>query len=313
LTVFLTVDTEDTFFTRPRLMTGDGIGREFGIHGILDEFDARGLRATFFVNVYECERQPPGVVKTVVEEITARGHEVGLHSHQSPDLPFFDRPLFRLSLDQQVEVLRWGIDKLQTWAKAPVTSFRAGGYVVNGATFEALERLAIKIDSSCYFRSPNNHLQYETVNSVHRRGGVIEVPVTSVLRVNSERQLEHRKLDIDWLTPQQLLSGVGCLRQHGAGFAMVMMHSFSFLEKAARRAELPASERALFRSDAVFGRVAEIYGGKPAMRAALATFLDGLVADPAFSVRILRDALRELVEAAQQPLPDIVPIVVQNP
>ena len=40
-------------------MTGEGVGREFGVFGILDLLDARDLKATFFVNVYEKDRQPP--------------------------------------------------------------------------------------------------------------------------------------------------------------------------------------------------------------------------------------------------------------
>src|ERR1700746_241919 len=64
-TVFLTIDVEDSYFERPILMTGDGIGREFGVFGILDQLDAHGLKATFFVNVYESARQPKGVVEGV--------------------------------------------------------------------------------------------------------------------------------------------------------------------------------------------------------------------------------------------------------
>lgn len=310
-TVFLTIDTEDGFFTEPRMITGEGVGREFGVYGILDELDARKVRATFFINVYECERQPPGVIESVTREIHARGHEVGLHSHQSPNLAFFDRPLFRLSLEEQLYVLQWGADRLQQWTGTPVTSFRAGGYVLNEATFEAMSRVGIQIDSSCCFWSPNNHVQHQSVNSVHRRGSVVEVPVTAVLRVGSDRRAEHRKLDIDWLTTTQLMDGLSSLGEHHAGFAMVMMHSFTFIEKLTRRVGEAASGRAKFTSGEVFGRVAEICGAKPAMRTAFATFLDRVAADPTLRTATLREALPELQDAAARGVPDVVPIVAR--
>ena len=70
--------------------------------------DPSTLPATFFVNVFEAERQPPGAVAAVVREIAQRGHEVGLHTHPSPALEWYDKPLFRKSRNEQVEILNPG-------------------------------------------------------------------------------------------------------------------------------------------------------------------------------------------------------------
>jgi peptidoglycan/xylan/chitin deacetylase (PgdA/CDA1 family) len=311
-TVFLTIDTEDAYFTRPHLMTGEGIGRDFGVFGILDELDARGMRATFFVNLYESGRQPTGVVEGVVREIAERGHEVGLHTHPSPTLEFYRRPLFRLPRSAQADVLRWGADRIERWTGERVTSFRAGGYALNDETFAALSEVGIEIDSSCFFPSPNNHLAPFTINAVAARGGTIEVPVTVVLRAEMDGRLEHRKLDLDWLSVDQLISALKATVAHGADFAMFMMHSFSFIEKETRPSDQPPSQRALFTSEKLFNRYVEIYGPKPHMRQGFASFLDRVAGDPSMRVRTLRDSLPYLRAATARALPDIVPVVSRS-
>jgi Polysaccharide deacetylase len=307
-TLFLTVDVEDSYFDRPILMCGEGIGRKFGIFGILDEFDARALKGTFFVNVYEKDRQPVGVVEAVVREIAARGHEVGLHTHPSSTLDFYCRPLFRLSQRAQAEVLRWGADLIAKWTGEPPTSFRAGGYALNDETFAALEEVGIAVDSSCFFPSPNNHNHRHTVNAIAGPGRTIEVPVTTVLRANRTGELTHRKLDLDWLSAEELNAALASLARHGAAFATFMMHSFSFIEKETRMADQAPTSRARFVSEVQRGRYVEVYGPKPLMRDALSSFLEESAAESSLLVRTLRDALPDLQIAASHS-GDIVPIV----
>ncbi|HEY8814171.1 MAG TPA: polysaccharide deacetylase family protein [Candidatus Dormibacteraeota bacterium] len=307
LTLFVTVDVEDSYFDRPILMTGDGIGREFGVFGILDELDVRRLRGTFFVNVYEADRQPAGVVRSVVQEIAARGHEVGLHAHPSPTMDTYQKPLFRLSQESQAEVLRHGVDLIAHWTGTPPTSFRAGGYALNDDTFAALEDVGIAVDSSCFFPSPNNHNTRLTVNAVAMAGSVIEVPVTTVLRLNGDERLEARKLDIDWLSVDALAATLDALVGQGVDFAMFMMHSFSFIEKLTRMPDDPPSSRARFTSKIDSDRYVEVYGPKPSMRTAFGEFLDHVAGTPDLQVRTLRDALPDLSMASSPA--DIVPVV----
>lgn len=309
LTLFLTVDTEDAYFEQPHMITGEGIGRGYGVYGILDELERRSMRATFFVNVYESDRQPPGVVEGVVREIADRGHEVGLHTHPSPVLDFYRRPLFRLEAQQQADILRWGLERLERWTGTRIQSFRAGGYALNEDTFEALGDTGIGIDSSWFFPSPNNHLDRSTVNAVTAHRSVVEVPVSSVLRANAEGSLEHRKVDLDWLSTDHLREAVEAMAGAGAGFAMFMMHSFSFIEKQTRMPDDEPSARALFRSEPLFHRYVEIYGPKPSMRDAFRDFLDEMAALPSVTVRTLREARTDLDGAAREPNPDVVPVV----
>lgn len=293
-TLFLTVDVEDAYFDRPILMTGDGIGREFGVYGILDALDARGMKGTFFVNVYEKDRQPKGVVEGVVREIAERGHEVGLHSHPSPVLEFYERSLIDLPRSSQEDILRWGADLIEGWTGRPPTSFRAGGYSLDDHTFAAMESVGIEIDSSCFFPSANNRHAPFTVNAVASRGSIIEVPITTVLQLDGDVALKHSKLDFNWLSGDDLMTALRAVSEQRIGFAMLMMHSFSFIDKVTRREADPSSPDSIFTSENAFGCYVDVFGPKPEMPAAFASFLDRVAADPSLQVRTLRDAEPEL-------------------
>ncbi len=310
VTLFLTVDVEDTYFDRPILMTGEGIGREYGVFGILDQLDAHEMKATFFVNVYEADRQPKGVVEGVVREIAERGHEVGLHSHPSPGSELYPRPLFYLSEQQQVDILNWGIDTIEGWIGVPAVSFRAGGYALDDRTLAAIERVGLAIDSSCFFPSPNNRLERFTVNAVTRDGAFVEVPVTTVLR-HSGDALEHRKLDLNWLSVEELMEALGTLADRGTGFATFMMHSFSFLEKTTRRTGEPAASDLLFTSEDAFGWRVDVCGPRPALRDAFASLLTRIEAEPRLCVRRLADAHSDLLTGFGTP--DVIPLLGSAP
>lgn len=306
LTLFLTVDVEDSYFDRPVLMTGEGIGREYGVFGILDELDAHSLEATFFVNVYEKDRQPAGVVESVVREIAERGHEVGLHTHPSPGSELYRRPLFHLPVQQQVDIINWGIDTIERWLGYPPAAFRAGGYALDDRTLAAMEEVGVAIDSSFFFPSPNNRQQRFTVNAVTRAGATLEVPVTTVLR-HSGDALEHRKLDINWLSVDELMEALGTLADHEAGFATFMMHSFSFLEKKTRRTGEPAAPGALLTSEDAFGFRVDVCGPRPALRDAFSSLLGRIAAEPRLRVRTLANSHVDLLN--RRWADDVIPLL----
>jgi len=307
-TLFLTIDTEDAYFSRPILMTGEGVGREFGVFGILDALDAHRMKATFFVNVYETDRQPTGVVEGVVREIVERGHEVGLHSHPSPCSELYGRPLFRLSQQQQTDILRWGVDLIERWVGLPPVSFRAGGYALDDRTFAAMEEVGIAIDSSCFYPSANNCQERFTVNAVAAHGRIVEAPVTTVLQLAGDA-VKHTKLDFNWLSVDELMAALGAVADHGAGFATFMMHSFSFIEKATRREGEPSPPGAIFTSEDVFGCYVDVYGPRPELRASFPSFLERIAAEPRLRVRTLSEALPELSAAAVACPPDVIPVI----
>lgn len=308
--VFLTVDTEDDYFRTPHMLTGEGLGEEYGAYGILDILEHHGLTATFFVNVYEAHRhEDPGVMERLVKTIHEKGHEVALHTHPSEDLDFYSRPLYWFNTEEQARIFGYGADLIEKWTGAHPISFRAGGYVLNDETFDALERLGFRIDSSVFFRSDKNRITPFTVNAVRSRGKVTEVPVTYVPRVLDDGQIEHRKFDVNWLSQDELNTVLDRVSRFGIGEAMFMMHSFSFIDKASVREEQPGSPIARYRSEPIRSRYVEIYGSHPVMRDRFDRFAERLAGDPKIEVRTLAEAEESLARRAQTPHPDIIPVV----
>jgi peptidoglycan/xylan/chitin deacetylase (PgdA/CDA1 family) len=308
--VFLTIDAEDDYFDTPHMLTGEGLGEEFGAYGILDILDRHGLRATFFVNVYEAHRHSdPGVVERLVRSIHERGHEVALHTHPSEDLEFYPRPLYWFDADQQKRILGYGADLIEKWTGARPVSFRAGGYVLNDETFEALQSLGFRIDSSVFFSSKNNRITPFTVNAVRMRGEVIEVPVTYVPRLQTDGFIDHRKFDLNWLSEEELDRVVDRVSEFGVRQAMFMMHSFSFIDKTSIPEDEPGTGGALYRSPPVRSRYVEIHGTKPDLRDRFEGFAERLAGDPRVTVSTLAEAQEGLARSARAAHPDIVPMV----
>jgi peptidoglycan/xylan/chitin deacetylase (PgdA/CDA1 family) len=308
--IYLTIDTEDDYFAAPHMLTGEGIGEEYGAYGVLEILDRNGLKATWFINVYEAHRhEDPTTVERLVKTIDEHGHEVALHTHPSQDLDFYSRPLYWFNAEQQKEILGYGADLIEKWTGKSPVSFRAGGYVLNDETFEALEALGFRVDSSVFFSSPNNRITPFTVNAVRRRGGIIEVPVTYVPRVQSDGYIEHRKFDVNWLTGYELDQVVDRVSEFGIGQAMFMMHSFSFIDKASLKEDDPGTDRALYRSAPLRSRFVEIYGPKPELRDRFEGFADSISRDERVEVKTLASAIDGLERRAAAPHPDIVPLV----
>jgi peptidoglycan/xylan/chitin deacetylase (PgdA/CDA1 family) len=308
--IYLTIDTEDDYFTAPHMLTGEGLGEEYGAYGILEILDRYGLLATWFINVYEAHRHDdPATVERLVKSIHERGHEIALHTHPSDDLELYTRALYWFNAEQQKEILGYGADLLERWTGSHPVSFRAGGYVLNDETFEALESLGFRIDSSVFFSSKNNRITPFTVNAVRRRGEIIEVPVTYVPRVQSDGYIEHRKFDVNWLSAKELDTVVDRVTEFGIGQAMFMMHSFSFIDKASLKEDDPGTDRALYRSAAVRSRFVEIYGAKPELRERFEQFADSIARDERVEVKPLASAVSGLERRAATPYPDIVPLV----
>jgi peptidoglycan/xylan/chitin deacetylase (PgdA/CDA1 family) len=308
--VYLTIDAEDDYFTVPHMLTGEGIGEDYGAYGILDILEKHHLRATWFINVYEAHRhEDPRTIERLVKTIDERGHEVALHTHPSQDLELYARPLYWFDAEQQKKILGYGADLIEKWTGRRPVSFRAGGYVLNDETFDALGSLGFRIDSSVFFSSPNNRITPFTVNAVRMRGSVVEVPVTYVPRVQDDGYLDHRKFDVNWLTGDELDRVVDRIVEFGIAQAMFMMHSFSFIDKASLREEDEGTDRAIYRSPALRSRFVEIYGPNPDLRKRFERFAKSISRDDRIAVKTLAEAADGLERRATEPYPDIVPVV----
>jgi peptidoglycan/xylan/chitin deacetylase (PgdA/CDA1 family) len=308
--IYLTIDCEDDYFTVPHMLTGEGIGEQFGVYGVLEILDRHDLKATWFLNVYEAHRhEDPTTVERLAKTLDERGHEVALHTHPSEDLEMYARPLYWFDAAQQKTILGYGAELIEKWTGRAPVSFRAGGYVLNDETFDALESLGFSVDSSVFFSSPNNRITPFTVNAVRMRGGIVEVPVTYVPRVQSDGEIDHRKFDVNWLTGDELDTVVDRVSEFGIAQAMFMMHSFSFIDKASLPEDDAGTDRAIYRSFPLRSRFVEIYGPNPELRKRFEHFASSLSRDSRIEVKTLASAADGLLRRASEPRPDVVPVV----
>ena len=141
------------------------------------------------------------------------------------------------------------------------------------------------------------------------RGSLVEVPVTTVLRL-AGGAVEQRKLDINWLSVDELMAALVAAGEHGVGFATFMMHSFSFIEKTTRPAGEPSAPEAIFTSEDIFGFYVDVHGPRPTLRASFSSFLERVAAEPRLRVRTLSEALPKL--RAVTGLTDVIPVISET-
>lgn len=137
---------------------------------LLDLFDAKGAKATFFTLGWVAERAPG-----LVRDIAARGHEVASHGYDH-----------RKVFDQTPDEFRSDLLKtraiLEDAGGAPVRGFRAAGFSIDRRTPWAHEILAETGHLYSSSSHPIAHDHYGDPNAPrapHRAGGIIEAPVAT--------------------------------------------------------------------------------------------------------------------------------------
>lgn len=256
----ITIDAEATHGDDPlnQMMWGrlPGESRNYGIPLICDLCEKHGLRATFFLDVYEYSFYGKDAMEEVASYLTKRGHDVQLHTHPawSPLDPrdsarvqrmkrnksCFDpeRPwMYQYSLEEQTEIIRHGKELLEEWTCHPVVAHRSGGYGFNRDTLLALGRNGISVDSSMFPGHPNcRYAPAENVGGEFE--GILEIPVT-FLKIDyyfdmqlfkKYRMTRNTKTDIDNCPIEFLKQFVSLGKEQGQPGMTLFMHSYSFLK-----------------------------------------------------------------------------------
>ena len=235
LDVIFTVDVENELGNVPYRIEGDlsefGIKENCGINYIMDTFSAHNAKLVCFVNIYEHKKYEPGYMPSLLRRIAQRGHEVALHAHKPlpGHLPFYTNDLSECSLAEQKQILTYGRNYIfRATGKFPV-SFRGGAYRINDFIFKALNDTGFQVDSSVFYMDRRNGKLKEYAhrkNQIFRASGIIEIPVVVIWNGHT-----WRKLDINWLTEDELISAFEIMRKSSMyRVAQCMFHSFSFLE-----------------------------------------------------------------------------------
>ena len=287
--VLFTIDAEHNVGGAPIRLSGDlqkyGISENFGCPAIMDLFELFGLRAVFFLNVFEAESfdvEYCDYMKELIREIDKRGHEVALHCHGVPKelnagvlFPYNNKNLSALGLDETVARIQAGMHFVKGCiGKAPI-SFRAGAYSINSDTLEALRLSGIKYDSSCYYGNSNNRMPYwRSVSKPVEECGIVEFPIVPVITGRGKSLL---KLDFDVLSNEEIISALRNLRHLGINATQIMLHSFSFL----RSFPIGRENKPLV----IYPRGKECYGGNVASKEKMRKLLSILCNDNDFEVK----------------------------
>jgi hypothetical protein len=117
-----------------------------------------GLTGVFFVEPLFSARFGSSYLETVVGLIAGEGHNVQLHLHPEwtdeiqppilPDVSCKRQHLVHYTEDEQAALIATGRRLLEAAKRAPVDCFRAGSFAANRATYRALVRNGLALDSS---------------------------------------------------------------------------------------------------------------------------------------------------------------------
>lgn len=235
--LLLTVDTESSMAgLRPlppeAMVWGRVGGGTWGIERLMDCFEARGMKATFFVSTLEELHHGAEHVRRICSAILERGHDAQLHLHPNWWKSDFARKrLTDYSLTEQRELVGLAADAYRRACGAAPLAHRAGGLLVNADTFRALAECGIPIDASVAI----GHTAYrlgegvEPPNVPRRIGPIAEVPVTTFAQVRLGAWAPRRHFDLNADSLSELKLVVARAVDAEVAAVCLLMHSFSLV------------------------------------------------------------------------------------
>jgi len=159
----------------PGVLSRGEFGGRVGIYRILEVLDRYSIPATFFVPGYSAESFPEAM-----NEIVARGHEVGHHSylHESPTAYTGD-------LNAERDMYLRGIDALERVCGVRPTGYRSPGWDLTWDSVGILSELGFEYDSSLaaddyqpYFARVGDEAPLEGGYRFGRESSLVEIPVS---------------------------------------------------------------------------------------------------------------------------------------
>jgi len=204
----------------------------YGIPKIIEILNAHHVKGEFFVDVYEKVYFGEKKYATLCKYLDEQGHGVQLHTHPGYSYDINRIYMHEYSLEEQKKIIKDGKELIKKWiGKFPI-AHRAGSYGANNDTLDALMVNDIKIDSSYFYKHKNCKIQLPTVNDAVLSNFGIELPVTVVKEPTTLHSIpfpfktEYKKLDINWLTYEQLSKSISKLP---CKYKILFLHSSSFL------------------------------------------------------------------------------------
>src|SRR6185369_11707926 len=146
--LLITVDTELSNFPNAQGLWGRVGDEDWGLRRMLDAFEALGIQATFFLDVYAGNDKDLAEQRRAAELIASRGQDLQLHTHPGPA---FDRARPRLrdySFAEQCDIIEFGCQRMQQWTGSRPVLHRAGDWGANHDSLRALRQCGMRADFS---------------------------------------------------------------------------------------------------------------------------------------------------------------------
>ena len=152
-------DLDDKFpASFQRYVYGRSSRGDYALPKTLEILERNGLKGVFFIEPLFAARFGVEHLATIVELIRAGGHDIQLHLHpewsdELRPIPFPGatkkrQHLSYYTLDEQIALVRLGLELMAQVGCGSISAFRAGSFASNADTYRALHACGIGIDSS---------------------------------------------------------------------------------------------------------------------------------------------------------------------
>lgn len=201
----------------------------YGIRYLLKLFDYYGIRASWFVNIYEEYLWGDKILGHLCELLRIYKQDIQLHTHPVwlMDKEHRKKVLMnQYTLEEQIYVLGRGREEIYRLGGIWPSAHRGGAYGVNADTLQALKSSSIKFDSSLYTGSPYCKIKSRYNNCIHSLNGIYELPV-SIYQIYGRNGVYKNKSDINYSSYRELVQCCEQMLDYNMQYLNIFMHSFS--------------------------------------------------------------------------------------
>lgn len=240
--VLLTFDLEFSAggaFTRPDLykpLCKDYVwlnqgAESLGLGFCLDTLEQHGITGVFFTEACNAAIHGIDEMGKIVEEVVRRGHDVQLHLHPAwmqNERKKRQDSFAKLSRDEAIECVAFGVDIYRQWLNKPPISVRTGGLHVGETFYEALQASNISCSSSIclpIYWPKNERLQKHS--GAHLINGIVELPVTSV-ETTLGRNTKYRPLQITSCSTSEIIYALEFAYNNNISPVVILSHHFEY-------------------------------------------------------------------------------------
>ncbi len=206
--------------------------QEVGYRFINNLSSKYGAIVEHFVDIYSYESYGEEKFERLCCDVVQSGHKVALHTHPSSKYDKSRKFMHQYSLDEQIEIIKFGKEKICQWIGQEQISHRAGGYGADDNTLKALKENGIFTDSSFFYKNANCKISYPYKNKPFVHKGVLELPVSVYERQTKYKIFGERnsiiKLDFRYgSSADEILEVIDLMREDCV--IVLFLHSFNFL------------------------------------------------------------------------------------